>query len=545
MLTARCPLSGWHCIAGLGLIAIGIAAHAGGLTGAWVFDDQRTIIENWRIRTLWPWWVSFGGTERPLTQCSFALNYALGGLTRWGYHAVNMALHLAATVVLFDLVRRTLTRPRLAGRFGPSAFWLAWTSAALWMLHPLQTQSVTYLSQRAELLAGFWALVTLNAAARGMVAGGRGWFLLAGLACLLGMASKPVMVTAPVAVWLYDRCFVAGSWRQAWRQRQGVYLGLAATWGILALLIVTGLRGETTPTAGFALTEPTALAYAATQPGVIFHYLRLVVWPMPLCLDYGWPVARTLPAILFPAAGLGAILTAVVWTVRRHPAVGFWAAWGFLALAPSSSVIPIADLAMEHRMYLPLAGFLVTLVLLGWLGLQRLPLPARGRRVLAGGLVAGLLLALGLMTARRNADYQDELTIWQGTVAQRPDNPRAYYNLGTVLVRRHRAAEAIPHFTRALALRPASAKTHNNLGSAYLLLGQPDQALTHFWAAVRLQPAFADAHNNLGMILLQQGHADEAIAHFETALFLKPRFSAARHNLNEARARRQGRASAP
>ena len=193
--------------------------------------------------------------------------------------------------------------------------------------------------------------------------------------------------------------------------------------------------------AGFDLPTCTPWQYACSQPGVILHYLRLAVWPDTLCLDYWWPVAKTAGEILPGALVIGGLLAATVWALWRAPAWGFLGAWFFVILAPTSSIMPIVDLAFEHRMYLPLAAVAAAAVCGVFLLSRRLP----PRQVAWAGLaLAGLALAaLAYRTAQRNQDYENMTLMWNQVVALRPENGRALSNLGVLLAKEDRLDDAI------------------------------------------------------------------------------------------------------
>ena len=331
-------------------------------------------------------------TGRPLLNLSFAVNYAISGLNVWSYHAANLAIHVLAALLLFGILRRTFLLPRwaefLSAAFAEPALrlgCLALAIALLWAIHPLQTESVTYIVQRAESLVGLFYLLTLYCFIRGATSGrGRSWYAAAVLACLLGMASKEVMVSAPLMVLLYDRAFLAGSFREAWRRRYGVYLALASTWLLLGwLVIVAGNRGGS---AGFGAGVG-SWAYLCTQFGAIVHYLKLSVWPHPLLLDYG-PDTVPMTLEILPDAILVVLLgLATLVALWRWPKIGFLGAWFFAILAPTSSIVPVAtQVVAEHRMYLPLAA-VVTAVTLGWVrcllgvGVSRVAVAADGRHL--------------------------------------------------------------------------------------------------------------------------------------------------------------------
>jgi len=584
---------------------VGVAYH-NGLSGPLIFDDRVHIAENPHIRTLWPPAATLAGSDRPLITLSLALNYAAGGLEVAGYHAVNVAIHLLAALTLFAILRRTLLMPRFPARDAGSATAVALAAAALWAAHPLGTQAVTYVIQRGESLAGLFYLLTLYGAIRG--AGSRGhagaWHALAATCCALGALSKPVVVSAPLVVLLYDRCFLAGSFRELLRRRWGLYAGLVASWGVTLALAIAAPD----PSAGARATGVTALGYAASQPGVVLHYLRLALWPDPLVLDYGWPVARGAAAVAPPALALAALVAATAWAAARGSALAFLGAWFFLVLAPSSSFFPINDLAFEHRMYLPLAAVTTLVVVAADAWLAR-------RRGLAAALAILAVIGASALTVRRNADYRSEISIWADVTRKRPANPRGHNNLGRAFLRvnepgralaplaeavrldpdypearnnlgaalaaRGRLGEAIAEFDRALALapelhdarlnrgralvrqerfgeaaetlgelvqaRPHDALAWNELGNALARLGRWDEAEPCYARATEEDPGLAEAHHNLGILLARRGRLDDAIARFREALRRNPDFAPAERSLRSAlaAAARSGEAAPP
>ena len=565
-------------LAGGGLVLATLAAYHNSFTGPFVFDDVPAITGNPSIRHLWPLRTLLAPTldggltvsGRPVVNLSLALNYALGGDAVAGYHVFNLLIHVLAGLTLFGIVRRTLGElpggSRLAGLGGKSpasrllqenSMAVAFFTALLWLVHPLQTSAVTYIVQRAESLMGLCYLLTLYGFIRSAAAAQPGrWYVLSFTACLFGMASKEVMVSAPLMVLLYDRTFVAGSFREAWRRRWGYYLGLAGTW-LLLIYLVSGTAGRG-GTAGFGTTV-TSWNYLLTQGRAVVHYLRLVLWPDPLIFDYGTATVGGLAEVWPQMCLLVALGAGVLVAVVRRSGWGFLGAWFFMILAPSSSVVPVASQTMaEHRMYLPLAAGLVLLVtgLYGWLGRRSF-------------FVCGILaLGCGWLTAGRNIDYRSDLALWTDTVAKQPANGRAhnnlgkavfaagqpaaalghyeaairlqpalpepYYNLGLALARLHRPAEAIKRYEAALQLQPDYPDAHNNLGNALLDGGRLVEAGRHYVEALRLRPDFAEAHSNLANVWLEQGRTDEAIAQGEEAVRLDPRSAEARFNLGNA-----------
>ena len=518
-------------VASVGLLLLALVAYLGSFSVPFVFDDTPSILENRSIRQLWPLTDVLlpdqaGGVTssgRPLVNLSFALNYALSGYEVWSYHAFNLAVHACAGLCLLGLIRRTLLAPPLSARFGAASDWLAFAVSALWILHPLQTESVTYVVQRAEALVALFYLLTLYAFVRGAeTPGSRGWWALALAACLGGMASKEVMSSAPLIVLLYDRTFWSESLGQALRRRRGFYLGLAATWLVLAWLIIgTGGRGGT---AGFS-TGISSWSYALTQCRAVIHYVTLALWPHPLVFDHGLATERDWIRVLPQALVLLAALAGVAVALHRRSPWGFAGAMFFAVLAPSSSFVPVATQTMaEHRMYLPLAVLIAGGVLGGF--------ALVGPKIAAG--IAAAALALALSTMARNHDYRSEIAIWGDTAGKLPSNARAHNNLGQALFRAGRIPEAVQSYERALVLQPKYPETHYNLGVARLRQGEVDRAIGHYEAALRWQPDYPEALNNLANALVQAGRPAEALRRYEEAVARRPDFAEAQNNLGNA-----------
>lgn len=522
------------------VVAAGVAAYHDCLHNEFVFDDLPYIVENRAIRSPWLPREILTTSTRPVILLSFAVNHALGGLDPWGYRLLNVGIHLAAALLLYGVVRRSLETQ--GPRWQRAAAWAAGIVAMLWVAHPLQTQSVSYVWQRCESLMGMFYLLTLYCVIRSDASPhAMGWSAAAVISCALGMASKEVMVTAPVVVLLYDRVFLAGSWKEVARRRRGLYTGLAGTWLLLAILMARGTTRtgiwKATWIAGYENLSP--WTYLLTQASVILHYLRLAVWPDRLCLDYRsvWPVASSVAEAWPALLAVGGLLLLTAWAGRRRPALGFVGVWFFLILAPTSSFVPLEDLVFEHRMYLPLAAVIVLPVVGCVALLDRLPQRRRWLQWSAGAFALGLVFALAAVTAQRNLDYRSPLSIWRDTVAKAPNNPRAHRGLGLALEGRGRSEEAMAHYREALRIRPNYLEAHNNLGLALSAHGRIEEAMDHFRQALRIDPGSVEAHNNLGIALDRRGRFEEAIAHYAEALRIAPSSPDVHNNLGIALAR--------
>ncbi|HEX3865951.1 MAG TPA: hypothetical protein VHV78_04330, partial [Gemmatimonadaceae bacterium] len=380
----RAPLALWIPIA-LALLAIVVFAPA--WRAPFEFDDIASIPGNPTIRTLWPASVPLNPPAntsvagRPVVNVSLALNYAVnewlgvdqrpdpyGPNKTVGYHAVNLLLHIGCALLLLGIIRRTLLHGAESHGWTANPNLLPVIAAALWVVHPIQTEAVDYIVQRTELVASACYLAALYLAIRAWEAGNRrattGWRFAAVAVCLVGMGSKEIMVTAPFIVALYDRAFRVSSWKEllADRQRLVFYGALVATMTLAISLVAVNSRHGTV---GFGLGVPW-YRYFYSQAWAILHYLKLTAWPDQLTFDYGQrPIAGLagVPGLL--VLGAAFVATIVAWIrAERWAWAGFLGAWFFLTLAPSSSVVPITtEIAAERRVYLALAAVAVLVVI--------------------------------------------------------------------------------------------------------------------------------------------------------------------------------------
>ena len=479
--------------------------------------------------------------RRPLLSLSFALNHALNkALSKddapsnepqpRGFHLVNLAIHLAAGLLLLGIVRRTLCLEPFRRRYGRSAVGIGLAVALLWVVHPLNTESVTYIVQRAESLMGMLYLATLYCSLRGFQSGRAVyWYAAAVLACAAGMAVKEVMFTAPLLVFLYDGTFVSRSYRAAWEGRRGFYGALAATWSVFLLLQLIGFDEAVQD---FTARDP--LAYAMTQPGVILHYLRLSFWPAPLVLEYDWPAARGAAEIVPGACVVGLLLALTGWGLYRRQWYGFLGAWFFLILGPSSSFAALAQHAAEHRMYLSLAAVIALVVLAGDALLRRVLPDSGARRIVAACLLLLAAAALVARTHARNALYHDAVQFWTDNVRHRPLAYVAHSNLGVAYSDLKRFDQEIACYRRALEIEPELTETHNNLGNAYASLRRWDDAIASYRQAIEFDPGYADAHFNLGVAYSETGQWPGAVESFRHAVLYDANRADAHFNLGVA-----------
>ncbi len=576
----------------LRIVLLGLVAYWPGFEGVFVFDDLPWIVDNDDLQHLWPPWAAARGTTRPLLFFTLAINHAVSGLNPWSYHVVNFGIHLMTALLLFGVLHRTLQRKQFAPclqHVRPQD--LAGATALLWVVHPLTTQAVTYVIQRGESLASlfyvlcFYCLLRSDSSAE--AATGRAmeqrdtdhtgngntriaWWILIVFSWWAGMATKLIAVTLPLSLILFDWIVLTGNYRTTWKCRRGLYVALCGPIVVgVSLLLLWDPSQLAAQVRGDAQTF-TRWDYLISQPGVVMHYLQLVVWPRPLMIDHGWLISDLTHA-LGPIVVICLILGAFVYGMFRGNPLCFLGIWFAGILAPTSSLVPLRDVLVEHRMYLPLVAPLFLLV---WFGAS---LPLRVRRYGLGMAVVVLMTT----TFQRNQDYHSELSLFaSGT--QESQNERRFYNLqlefvfdeggvldGPLLSLVETGEDLLP---AARALQTGDAETalqhlsHRstapaaNLRGLALWMSGRDAEAAMSWASAGMHPAARvnlavavwldgdldgaerilaeqvsstqpEAHYNLGALLARTGRLTAAREPLVRAVTLRPGFKEAVNNL--------------
>ena len=302
------------------LVLLTFGVYAGSFGGPFIFDDFSIISQNQFMRSLWPptqameapWRSTAAG--RPLVAYSFAVNYAVSGLEVWSYHLFNLLVHAGSVLLLYALLRRTLALPRLRGMGGGWLNGRLWPAllAGAWAVHPLNSETVVYIAQRTELMMAFFMLAAFVCLLRAGTSeederldeSGHSraalWSLLAVFCGVLATLCKETAAVLPLLLLLFDRAFIAGSFREAWRRRKGLHLGGLAVIAVAVVIAMGGHRGGL-ETGNLEVTW----RYLLTQGAIILHYLRLCVVPYPLAITYEWPLVDGLRDGWGPAAVVG------------------------------------------------------------------------------------------------------------------------------------------------------------------------------------------------------------------------------------------------
>jgi tetratricopeptide (TPR) repeat protein len=343
------------------------------------------------------------------------------------------------------------------------------------------------------------------------------------------MGTKEVMVSAPVAVFLYDRIFVAKSWKGAWRARWGFYTCMLASWVLLIWLVAgTGWDRGGTFAGGVSWGS-----FWLSQGEAMARYVGMAFWPRALALDYGPPLAQ--PAVAWALTGLllAALVATAVAVVRGRP-WAFLAAGSFLVLAPTSVLPGVLQYVAEHRIYVPLAAIVTAAVLGLQTAASRCSLPQRILKPWMIFLLALIVVCLGTLTALRNRFYGDELALWRDNVAKWPLSPLAEANVGKCLLERDRTAEGMVYCLKAVSLDPTKPVARYNLGMAYEKEERWNDALREFVAASTINPKLFYAEFRAGRLLGRLGRPAEAERFLRQALAGAPDFAAAHGSLGVA-----------
>lgn len=596
-----------HPLLHIAIIAlIALAAYANTFQVPFVFDDNSSIADNKVIRDLGAFLSGAGYAYNPrrfVGYLSFALNYKMGGLDPDGYHAVNLAVHIVSAWLVYFLAKLTLHTPFNRGQVpgapeclrGPRASTASrplslianhalvpLLAALLFVAHPVQTQSVTYVVQRLASLATMFYLLSLVLYIRARLGqeedgtlfapGALVQYSLCLIAALAAMRTKEIAATLPVVILLYELYFFGGRARK----RLVVLIPILLT----ILIVPVGMLHVGKPL-GEILSDVSEMAretrvisrgdYLLTQFSVVATYLRLLFFPVNQNLDYDYPLYHSFftPRVFLSFLLLLFLFALAVYLYLRsrksfNPAsrlISFGILWFFITLSVESSFIPISDLIFEHRLYLPSVGAFIALAAVAAVACRKSP-----RTVLS--VVALLVVVLAAASWQRNLVWASHLSLWGDTVGKSPDKSRAndsyakalsdsgrieealgyvrhavtldarngyaQYNAGSILDKLDRIDEAVTWYRSAIRLEPGLKEAYNNLAVDYLLRGEVEEAIAVYRTVLKSHPDFPEAHNNLGTILKERNRIDEAIDHYKAALSVKPDYAKALNNLGIA-----------
>src|SRR6266487_3555913 len=508
------------------LAAVTILAYQPAWNAGFLWDDDVYITHNELLTApdgLRRIWFSLDSPSQyfPLVYTTFRIEHGLWGLNSTGYHWVNLVLHVANAL----LVWLVLARLKVPG---------AWLAGALFALHPVQVESVAWITERKNVLMGFFFLLTLLAWIAFVDGRTKRRWLFYGLALilyLLALSAKTTACTLPAALflilWLQKKPI---SWERIFQIIPFLVLGIAM--GVLAMWWERYHQG--TSRAVFTFLNPIERVLVASR--AVWFYLSKLIWPSNLTFIYPrWDIAPT-HLLNFAWLLAGVIACGALYFLRRYlgRSVGVAAGFFVATLSPVLGFIMLYTFrytfVADHYQYLACIGP-IALASAGIVSLSEKF--AQYRAVIV--TVSLLLVAiLGMLTWRQAATYTDIETLWRTTLVRNPECWMAHTNLGLVLLQEGKIDDAIAQYRSALQMQPDSWDAEYNLGTALVGKGQTEEAIPHCERAVRMRPTDPDARVSLGNALLQKGRIDDAIAHYQKAITVQPDHFLARYSLGHA-----------
>lgn len=489
------------------------------------FDDHDFIVNNTAIRSLFNLKQILTLNERPLTNYTLAINYALGKLDPFGYHLLNFLFHIFCSSLVMLFVYILIKINGTLGQEPLRIRWLSFFSALIFALHPTKVEAVTYITARSEILGSIFYLGSLL------------FFLLSFLhpkkskslqgvsifSAILGMLSKPIAVTLPLTALLMDYFFISKFEYLELKKRKKFYLQLFLSALLVPVLSVAFVRKAAL---GFANPElPSPYIYLLTELRVFLHYFKLLLFPWPgwLNIDTYFPLSKGFFELKTFVSFL-IILAIIVFAFKmrkKNVFISFFIFWFFIILIPTSSFMPIEDVLFERRLYLPSLGFIFIAL---WLG-QKIDL----KKITAFILI--LVVLFSFWTFQRNKAWKTQFTLWNDALKKSPHKPRTHINLGFLYLKAQDLQRAEDHFKKAIELDPNSANAHLNLGLVYLLKKDYDSALKEYELALKIRPDYPAAYSGLGTVYRKKGELEKAEKNYRKAIELEPKFAEAYANL--------------
>lgn len=505
------------------LIIVGFAVYSNSLFAPFLFDEYFIITENKAIKT-GAIFTEFN-IPRYVAMATFGINYSIGKLNPFGYHLVNLIIHLANGILILILVATLLKmrEPREPATAGsPDKKYngiVPFIISLIFVAHPAQTQAVTYIAQRFTLLAVFFVLVSILSYIKFRSAPQEDYryYLLSLASCILAYKTKENTVALPLVLILMELIF----FRRAKSSILKRIMYLAPYFIFISLIVISFIDmhkslkdvliqiGEIS----YETKLITRSQYLLTEFSVMVTYIKLLMLPIHQSIDYYYPLSysffewKTFISFLLLA---GIVCVSIVslkkWGNKNsHVAMmSFGLLWFLIFLLPESSLIPISDVIFEHRMYLPSIGFILALFC-------ALALLDKKIKVYALETVSILaIIILSVMTYQRNELWRDEEKLWNDAAVKYPQKLRAHINLGIAYARKGKCDEAIQELEPAVLIDPADSKARANLALCYWKKGSTDKALQEYQTIIQLDPSSIKGYYDLALFYLESNNVTEA-----------------------------------
>lgn len=545
----------WQIIlAPLFLLFATITAYYSSLHYAFQFDDVANITKHFNIRHYSLSKLFFSGT-RWISYWLNAVHYQIGKFDPFSYRVGNVIIHTTTGLLIFAILFIALTRLRKESFFKQNALLISVITSLLFLLHPVQTQTVSYVIQgelegMATLFTTIMVFSFLLASQAQASIVRYSALTITFLFSLLICGTKEIAMVSPVLLLLFDWFFIAQGSLKDLKQRIWWHITICSiVWiGYIYLLKpsffldIFGLRMELKNNIGNIITPTitdkiTPIPYCISQFKVILHYLWIFVWPFNICVEYDWKICSSFfaPDCLLPLGGLIALASYVLHLLRKDQSslVAFGIIWFIAAILPRSSIVPSCELIVDYKTYMGSFGILFLLAY-GITKLIRLLIThlPRYTPIATSALVGLMAVGLGTATAHRNKVWESGTAFWGNVIQNAPGKARAYNNYGVELSQNMgKYAESIPYFQKAIDMDPLYPDPHNNIAVAYAAVGKIDDGIKALQQALRINPYHPEGYNNLASFLIQKKEYAEAEKALGNALRLRPHYGKAFFNM--------------
>lgn len=526
------------------IFIIVIAIYSNTLNASWHFDDETNILGNnplhlkelnWQNikKTFFASYDNGGKIYRPIACFTFALNYYFGKDNVFGYHFVNLSIHLLTSIFLFLFIYHSLNLPLLKAKYGPNSYFIALLATVLWAINPIQTQSIAYIVQRMSSMAGMFYIMSMYFyfKARTRICKLNlvkvALYFLCFIAGILAFGSKENAAMLPISIYLFDLFLIQGLTKENIRKNSLTFLILI----LIPVALALALKGPSIFStkhlfSGYEHRSFTLFERLLTEPRIIIFYITLLLYPMPdrLCITHDIPISHS---FINPATTIIAIFTILIifglaiMKSKKWPFVSYCIIFFFINHLIESSIFPL-ELIFEHRNYIPSMLFFVPIAILLLKAIKHFS-NKRNLQLITPLFIILILVGQGHSSFMRNFIWKTEETLWMDATDKNPKLPRPYHNLGRHYGNMGYREKEIALYQQALTLERGANTishhmTHYNLALAYMKINQQEKAIVHFRKAIEIAPGFYNAYNNLGVLMIKQGKYDDAFNNFIKAL---------------------------
>jgi protein O-mannosyl-transferase len=513
------------------IILAGILVYSNSFDCPFYFDDFGNISDNQGIKNL----SMFTNTNywsqprRQMAYISFALNYHFNKFDVFGYHLINILIHIMTGIFTFLLIKLILNLNNSKNiKFNKYKDWIALFSALFFVVHPLQTQAVTYIVQRMTSMAAMFYIISIYLYAIGRIEHTQKnnilkaiiFYSLAVIIGMMGVMTKENAVTFPFAMLLFEFFFIRNSKNKIYKNYIIIISLSVIVVGCISCLFLNSSLLTSAATSGINISS---LEYLINQFIVIVRYLQLTILPFNQCADYG-NVAYNFPFVTsiwrLDVIGcfllLAGLIVLAVLMYKKNKILSFGIFWLFLTLSVESSIIPIADPMFEHRMYLPMLGIALFL----FSSLFLLLIKIKTRYVFL--LLSSIIIVMGIICFLRNDIWKNEKSLWSDVIKKAPYNSRAWYSLGLIYEEMGSYEEAIKYYSRAVILSPHYDEAWYNEGLSLFNIRKNEDAIKCFDEAIKINPGYHEAWYNKGLSFVNLNKNEDAIKCFDEAIKIKP-----------------------